>query len=131
MFEDADLIHSYSRAEALADGILIDVTETAREAGFRVPVALTNTVWNDCVAWTDEDSARVVHQDEAARLWDVLWMALVAARRQPDASRLTYELLRVRRDDTSPEAAKVRLVLDIGPGDDGQAVITIGFAEDF
>jgi len=131
MFDDADLIHSYTRAEALADGVLIDVTETAREAGFRIPVALTSTVWSDCVAWTDEDSARVVYQDEAGRLWDVLWMALVAARRQPEASRLTYEMLRVQRDDTSPEPTKVRLVLDIGPGDNAEAVITIGFAEDF
>jgi hypothetical protein len=131
MFDYADLIHSYTRAEALADGVLIDVTETAREAGFRIPVALTSTVWSDCVAWTDEDSARVVYQDEAGRLWDVLWMALVAARRQPEASRLTYEMLRVQRDDTSPKPTKVRLVLDIGPGDNAEAVITIGFAEDF
>jgi hypothetical protein len=130
MFDYADLIHSYTRAEALADGVLIDVTETAREAGFRIPVALTSTVWSDCVAWTDEDSARVVYQDEAGRLWDVLWMALVAARRQPEASRLTYEMLRVQRDDTSPKPTKVRLVLDIGPGDNAEAVITIGFAED-
>ena len=131
MFDEADLIHSYTRAEALADGVLIDVTETAREVGFRIPVALTSTVWSDCVAWTDEDSARVVYQDEAGRLWDVLWMALVAARRQPEASRLTYEMLRVQRDDTSPKPTKVRLVLDIGPGDNAEAVITIGFAEDF
>jgi hypothetical protein len=131
MFDYADLIHSYTRAEALADGVLIDVTETAREAGFRIPVALTSTVWSDCVAWTDQDSARVVYQDEAGRLWDVLWMALVAARRQPEASRLTYEMLRVQRDDTSPKPTKVRLVLDIGPGDNAEAVITIGFAEDF
>jgi len=61
MFEDADLIHSYTRAEALADGTLIDVSETAREAGFRVPVALTRAAWFDCVAWTAEDSQRVVH----------------------------------------------------------------------
>ena len=131
MFEDADLIQSYTRAEALADGVLVDVTETAREAGFRVPVALTSAVWNDCVAWTKEDSARVVYQDQAGRLWDVLWMALVAARRQPEASRLTYDMLRVRRDGTKPAPTKVRLVLDIGPGDHGEAVITIGFAEDF
>jgi hypothetical protein len=58
-------------------------------------------------------------------------MALVAARRQPEASRLTYEMLRVQRDDTSPKPTKVRLVLDIGPGDNAEAVITIGFAEDF
>jgi hypothetical protein len=39
MFEDADLIHRYTRADAIRDGVLIDVTQTAREAGFRWPVA--------------------------------------------------------------------------------------------
>jgi hypothetical protein len=54
----------------------VDVTETAREAGFRVPVAPTQTAWADCVCWAEEDSARVVvHQDESGRLWDMLWMA--------------------------------------------------------
>ena len=33
----ADLIHSYSRAEAIADGVLVDVTKPASEAGFKVP----------------------------------------------------------------------------------------------
>ncbi|WP_194294307.1 hypothetical protein [Streptomyces sp. RB17] len=28
----------------------------AREAGFRVPIALTAAVWADCVQWSDEDS---------------------------------------------------------------------------
>ena len=36
-----DPIHTYTRAEALADGVLVNVTGTAREAGFIVPVALT------------------------------------------------------------------------------------------
>lgn len=31
---DLELISAYTRAEALADGLLVDVTETAREAGF-------------------------------------------------------------------------------------------------
>jgi hypothetical protein len=39
------VIHAYSRAEALEDGVLVDVTSTAREAGFRIPVALTRAVW--------------------------------------------------------------------------------------
>jgi hypothetical protein len=37
MFEDADLIHSYSRADAPRDGALIGVTTTAAGAGFRWP----------------------------------------------------------------------------------------------
>jgi hypothetical protein len=49
MFENADLIHRYSRDDALRDGVLSDVSATAREAGFRWPVALTRTVWERCV----------------------------------------------------------------------------------
>jgi hypothetical protein len=41
VFEEADLIHRYTRADALRDGVLVDVSATAREAGFRWPVALT------------------------------------------------------------------------------------------
>lgn len=45
MFEESDLIHRYTRAEALRDGVLIDVSQTARDAGFRYPVALTAAAW--------------------------------------------------------------------------------------
>ncbi len=39
-------ISAYSRAQAIEDGILVDVSDTAREAGFNIPVAITRTVWN-------------------------------------------------------------------------------------
>jgi hypothetical protein len=45
MFEEADLIYSYTRADALRDGVLIDLTATAREAGICWPVALTAAAW--------------------------------------------------------------------------------------
>jgi hypothetical protein len=131
MFEDADLIHRYTRAQALEDGVLVDVTETAREAGFRVPVALTQTAWADCVHWTEEDSARVVHQDESGRLWDVLWMAKLAAGAARRGDQTPFKLHRVPRDGKTGEPMPVTLLLDIGPGDEGEPVITIGFAEDF
>jgi hypothetical protein len=41
LFEGADLIHTDSRRQALADGVLIDVTTTAKEVGFCFPVAVT------------------------------------------------------------------------------------------
>jgi hypothetical protein len=50
MFDNADLIHAYTRAEAIADGALIDVSAVARKAGIRYPVALTAAVWAKCVA---------------------------------------------------------------------------------
>lgn len=40
---------------AIADGTLIDVTTEARDAGFKVPVAVTAAVWAEVVAWTNED----------------------------------------------------------------------------
>jgi hypothetical protein len=49
MFENADLIHRYSRADAIRDGELVDVSATAREARIRYPVALTRAVWERCV----------------------------------------------------------------------------------
>ena len=72
MFENADLVHRYSRADALRDGVLIDVSPVAREAGIRYPVALTAAAWGRCVAVPPG----VAWQDEAGRLWDVLWSAI-------------------------------------------------------
>ena len=36
------VISCYSRAQAIEDGVLVDVTNMAREAGFKWPVALTH-----------------------------------------------------------------------------------------
>lgn len=46
MFDEIDMIHSYSRADAIADSNLVDVSERAMKAddnmmGFKVPVAMT------------------------------------------------------------------------------------------
>src|SRR5262249_13138019 len=45
LFEEADLIHAYTRRQALADGVLIDVTTTAKEVGCCFPVAVTADRW--------------------------------------------------------------------------------------
>ena len=81
MFEDADLIHRYTRADAIRDGVLIDVSAVAQQAGIRYPVALTAAVWAECVAVPPG----VECQDEAGRLWDVLPMLRFAAGGESDA----------------------------------------------
>lgn len=126
MFTDADIISSYTRASALEDGQLIDVSEVAREAGFSLPVAVTRAVWADCVAWGEAEKARKgTLQDEDGRLWDVVFMAFLAAAGNRSASRIEYEVYRVPREGKAVMPRTVRLVLAIGPGDDGQPVITI------
>ncbi|MBP7868321.1 MAG: hypothetical protein KA419_20530 [Acidobacteria bacterium] len=116
------VIHACTRAQALADGVLVDVTETAREAGFRFPVALTAAAWSDCVAWGREGAK--VHQDEAGRLWDVLWMARCAAARAMAGEReVEVKLHRVPRGRSTPRPAILKMV--IGPGDEREPVITL------
>jgi len=65
---DMEIISSYSRAQAIEDGVLVDVSDVAREAGFTFPVAITDTVWNLYVKVPDG----VFGQDEQGRLWDIL-----------------------------------------------------------
>jgi hypothetical protein len=45
IFDQADLIFGYSRPQAIQDGVLVDVSDTAREAGVYLPTALTRAVW--------------------------------------------------------------------------------------
>lgn len=126
MTEGWDLIHSYSRAQAIRDGVLVDVTETAKEAGFKIPVALTSAVYEDCVAWTEADNDRKdTLQDEKGRLWDVLWMSFLAARKSLDSQRVPVRLVRVRREGPGDQPRLVDLVMAVGPGDEGEPVITI------
>lgn len=119
-----NLIYAYSRADAIADGTLVDVSEMAHEAGFRFPVAITAAAWADCVAWSEADSERQTLQDESGRLWDVLWMAAPAARRA-EGKRSPFQLYRVPRGGRVTRRRLTTLHLRIGLGDTGEPVVTI------
>lgn len=128
MFEEFEVVFRYTRADALKDGVLVDVSERAREAGFRIPLAMTERVWNDCVYWPETEPAI---QDTEGRLWDVLFMAAAAARRAA-ALRLqgatAFDLVVVPRGGRTP--VPTRLVLHVGPGDAGEAVATLMFPDE-
>ena len=48
------VISQYTRAQAIEDGVLIDVSKMAKEAGFTIPVAVTAAVWNEHIVPTDK-----------------------------------------------------------------------------
>ena len=123
--EFGDVISTYTREQALLDGVLVDVGPMAREVGFRWPTALTLAVWSDCVVWRESDSDAQGHQDEMGRLWDVVFMASRAARKETSGTQLHFQLRRVPRDGHSREAALVTLKLVVGPGDNAEPVMTI------
>ena len=117
---DFELIHRYSRKQAIEDGTLIDVSETAREAGIKYPVALTAAVHESYVLIPPGVTA----QDESGRLWDILFLLHVAIKRAPDSEgdTILYTLF-VRNDDTAPRAVKLKAI--VHPGDSGEPVITV------
>jgi hypothetical protein len=126
MFENADLIHTYTRADALRDGVLIDVSTVAKEAGIRYPVALTAAAWAKCVAVPPG----VLCQDEAGRLWDVVWMLRCAvAGSSGPAATLVYGV-HVRNDNRERTPPLVPLKAVCGPGDQGEPVITVMLPEE-
>lgn len=111
------VIFAYTRAEAIEDGYLVDVTETAKEAGFRYPVALTNAVYVRYV----EVPEGVEGQDQSGRLWDILFMCGLKMRKT-SGDRCFFELL-VRNDNRRPQRVKLKAVCS---GDDeGKPCITV------
>lgn len=118
-----EVIYSYTRTQAIEDGVLVDVSETAAELGFRLPVAVSAAVWTRCVDWENEEAG----QDEKGRLWDVLWIARLAARGAKEQSQVGYILRVVQADQT---VEHVELKMHIGPGDEGEPVITILMANE-
>lgn len=119
-------VSTYTRAHAIADGLLIDVSDTARRAGFKIPVAMTRAAYASCVTWSAEDSKRQTYQDEDARLWDVLYMCQLAARTTAtNGDRMIFSLHRVARGGTDRMPRMKRLKAILGPGDTFDPVITI------
>ena len=115
------VIYSYTRAQAVADGVQVEVTKTANEAGIKFPVFLTRTVFDAYVAVPPD----VAGQDEAGRLWDIVWMLRFAILRgRPGADRIPVALY-VRNDNRAARLTK--LIATCGPLDidDPQPAITV------
>jgi len=124
-----EVIYSYTRAQAIEDGVLVDVTQMAKQAGFTCSTVVTESLW----ATINEIPSNFAWESVNGRLWDVLWMARTAAgmKHNRGQQRIKY-LLRLNTRPLDPAHDQmVELVLDVGPGDQGEIVITIGYQEDF
>jgi len=117
-----EVISVYTRAQTLADGVLIDAGPMAGEAGFHWPVAITAGAWADCVTWSDADSERQT-------LGSLVRGTVPGRLRCPDqregSSELLFELYRVPRNGQATEAELTMLKLVVGPVDHGEPVVAI------
>lgn len=113
-----DVIYSYSRKQALEDGVLVDLSDLGREAGIKFPVAVTNAVWSEYINVPEG----VVGQDERGRAWDIVWMIRMAIASGKGGEKIRYSLL-VRNDNRRSQIVNLKAIC--GPGDDMEPVITI------
>lgn len=115
------VIFSYTRKQALADGFQVEVTQTAQEAGIKFPVFITRTVFDAYVAVPPG----IAGQDEAGRLWDIVWMLRFAILRSRAGTDRIPVALYVRNDNRA--ARLIKLIATCGPLDidDPQPSITV------
>mgnify|MGYP003588781425 FL=1 len=115
----ADLIFAYTRSQALADGVLVDVSGIAAEAGIRFPVAVTAALWGEYIQVPNDDALHC--QSVEGRLWDTLTLFRTVAR-NTGGDQLFFRVSYVMagRKMVTPVLKAV-----CGPGDSGEPVITI------
>jgi hypothetical protein len=114
LFKDADVISSYTRAQAIDDGVLCDIT------GFTVPVAITTGVFS---ILTPSEALEREGQDFKGRMWDMLWILRHEIRKSQWTETIEFAPLMVKTPGAKPEP--VKMWAKAGPGDNMELVITV------
>lgn len=125
MDENAPIISTYTRKQAIEDGVLIDVSAAASARGFKLHTVVTDSLYHQYV--TPPEGLIGEGQTTDGRLHDLLMMAFFAAKRNPRSSRAEFTVLFLMCPGHREE---VDVVLHVGPGDDREPVVTIMLPEE-
>ena len=126
MFE---VVHTYTRKQAIADGVLVDMTigkfgELLRAAGFNRHMTMTATGFAKVIGDKDQMPEG---QDALGRWWDVLMLmraSITAAIHRDPAKRVDRVPFQVRVWNGKNHET-VSLYVHCGPGDKAEPVLTI------
>ena len=132
-------IFRYTRAQAIADGVLVDLTTVTddngqrlcQQAGFKIPVAITRTAWARTIeaggSWKPDGDGEVLElkggQSVTGRTWDLLWMLRAASGKAANSDRVHFQVLVDFHGDGRHEMVKLWALC--GPDDDARPSITI------
>jgi hypothetical protein len=124
-----EVISTYSRTQAIEDGVLVDLTqgelgELVREAGIRYPLACTAAVYAKGVT----PAAKKMGNDIKGRMWDVLTMYKYAVRGAKPGQQQIYIHLHCVVKRIVPSPVVIKAVC--GPGDAAEPVILMMPDED-
>jgi hypothetical protein len=132
-----EVLSCYSRAQAIEDGVLVSLNDPSftfrpglnicAEAGIKFPVAMTIAAFAKTVS--ELDTPLPPCQDISGRLWDVLTMFRLAAKRGGSEIRFSVSVINwvyvggKRINRTKRETVVLKALC--GPGDNGEPVIAI------
>gem|GEM_PF-1592640 len=119
---ELNTVYAYSRARAIEDGVLIDVTRQAKDLGIRCPAALTALVWAEIVTASvaDEFANDITEETRVKELLEMAAMQMEATTNK--AARFLYYAT------TSINSSKnFELMVIMSAGDDGREVLTVMF----
>lgn len=132
------LLTEYTRSEAVAHGLLVDVTEHGALVGFGIPIGITWPVWSACVEWTGAARLRELQAMQLDRLRALLAACMEAARRSTECNAfmsqactdagLTFTAACNRENGGRPIALKLMATFAV---EDGAAALTIMFPNEF
>ncbi len=120
LWKGAEVVSVYTRAQALEDGVLVDLTGWAQEAGFKIPVAVTRGVWE---VLKPSKELEAEGEDEAGRAWDLFTVLLAAIRGASGGDEVHFAPVFTREPGRAPVG--VEMWAKAGPGDDAEPVITV------
>jgi len=108
-----DTIYSYSRAQAIEDGVLVDLSQTdSIRQHWKHPFACTSTVWA-----LIEEALRRPGQDVSGICHDISMMAKLAIHGAHGAEQVLFKVIITGQTHA--------LKLHIGPGDTAAPVLTL------
>ena len=118
---EPEVIYAYTRQQALADGVLVDASVLAKEAGFLWPVALTERLYHSYVV--PELNLVAEGWSPEGRLWDLLFVLRFAIAKARNTDTILFKVLFLMTPGAAPVPIELKAVC--GPGDDGEPVLTI------
>ncbi len=118
-----EVIHAYTRAQALEDGVLVDVSQfpVTREH-YKFPVAFTTAVW--AIVDKAHKNTNTVSSYEGI-LHDMFMMSKMCFKELDESTRLFQVLI-----SGAGRQKKFMFKIVVGPGDHGEPVITVMLADE-
>lgn len=133
MDHGTDVIFSYSRADALRDGNLVDLTRVAKMMGFRFPLAITDSLLFEVLGDLPADSIAPVASKSGPNLaqktnWFLAHVRIKALLNQ------TWDMITQSQsaplDQITFNFEAIEVIVHIGPGDTAEPVFTLMTSRD-